>query len=71
MSKPKPVPHCAARPKATVVSIRIVVEKATPNCTRVGSDKSVIYPPFLRAFDETQEGKAALRARLKAQTGEK
>ena len=71
MSKPKTVPHPAARPKATVVSIRVVVEKATPDCTRVGSDKSVVYPPFLRAFDEAQEGKAALRARLKAQDDEK
>lgn len=65
MSKSKPVPNCTARRKASVVSIRIVVEKATPDCDRIASDQSVIYPPFLRAFDERQEGKAAVRERLK------
>lgn len=61
----KSVPNPAIRRKAKVVSIRIVVEKATPDCDRLASDNSVIYPPFLLAFDEAREGKAAVSARLK------
>ena len=70
MSKPKPVPNSTTRRKASVVSIRVVVEKATPDCDRVASDNSVIYPPFLRAFDEAREGERAVRARLKPREDE-